>query len=498
MTSAWDAPRGTASPRIRRIRGGGEAEPPPRSRVRPRPLRVVAARPVEESFSYAGVDIDGLFAVALFVPMLFIGRLGTAGAAMIAALAPLYLFLRRDRLFQVLLPRSFLFLVPAYAMFSAVWSSATAETLKYSTELWITVCAGLLLSSARNQVAVLRGISFAFFSYVVASIFFGRYVAVGVGAGGEAFSGLSSSKNLLADIAATGLVVSAAVTLMAIQSRSWFWILFGFVSIALDLYCAVAARSAGALLGLGMAVLAIVGLTPLVYGGKVLRAWITGMIGVCLLAIGVSYASIAQAMIDFGTSLFDKDPTLTGRTYLWYRAADLIREHPFLGRGFYAFWLQGDIDAEGLWRYFGIDGRGGFTFHNTFVEILVMLGWPGLILIAGAVLIGVIFLIRRFVATPSLPLVCWIGVLLYELARTPIETIGVAPFYFSTALVFAALGAAFRPDRSRRRDFEEARTRAVALEAWTIASEPPAWAARRPAPGSARLRLVKSGPEEGR
>jgi exopolysaccharide production protein ExoQ len=500
MTSAWDAPPGTASPRIRRIRGGGEAEPPPRSRIRPRPVQVVTARPAEESFAFAGVDIDGLFAVALFVPMLFIGRLGTAGAAIIAALVPLYLFLRRDRLFELMLPRSFLFLVPAYALFSDVWSSATAETLKYAIELWITVCAGLLLSSARNQVAVMRGICLAFFSYVVASVFFGRYVAVGVGAGGEAFSGLSTSKNLLADIAATGLVVSAVVTLIAVQTRNWFWILFGFASIALDLYCAIAARSAGALLGLAMAVLAIAGLTPLVYAGKVLRAWITSMVGVCLLGIGLSYSAIAQTMINFGTSLFDKDPTLTGRTYLWYRAADLIREHPFLGRGFYAFWLQGDIDAEGLWRYFGIDGRGGFTFHNTFVEILVMLGWPGLILMGAVVLTGVIFLIRRFVASPSLPLVFWIGILLYELARTPIETIGVAPFYFSTALVFGALGAAFRPDRSRRRETEEARANAIALEAWTIASEPPAWAARgtrRPAPGSARLRLVKSGPAEG-
>ena len=48
-----------------------------------------------------------------------------------------------------------------------------------------------------------------------------------------------------------------------------------------------------------------------------------------------------------------------------------------LGRGYYAFWRQGNLDAEGLWRYFGIDSRGGFTFHNTLVDILVTLGWIG-------------------------------------------------------------------------------------------------------------------------
>jgi exopolysaccharide production protein ExoQ len=498
MTSAWDAGHGSGVSRIRRIRGGGEAEPAPRPRVRARPIELIDARPQrDESFALGGIDIDGLFALALFLPMLFIGNITTMGGAVIAALVPLYLFLRRDRLFEVFLPRSFLFLIPGYALFSVIWSEATGESLRYSVELLVTICAGLLLSSARNQEAVIRGIAVAFLCYVAASLFFGHSVGIGVGAGGEALAGLSSGKNLLADIAAHGLVVSAAVTLMAMQGRSWLWILFGLVAIGLDLYCALAARSAGALVGMGMAIMAFAGLTPLVYAGKVVRAWVTGMVGVCLVAIGLSYSTIAQALMTIGTSVFDKDSTLTGRTYLWYRAADLIRESPLLGHGFYAFWLQGNIDAEGLWRYFGMDNRGGFTFHNTFVEILVMLGWVGLTLIGAVVLTGVLFLVRRFVTKPNLPLVFWISILMYELARTPIETIGVAPFYFSTALLFGALGAAFRRDRSRRREREEAQARALAVQTWTIPTAPPPWAAARPAPGAARLRLVKSGaPEE--
>ncbi|MDB5493244.1 MAG: Lipid core - O-antigen ligase-like protein [Phenylobacterium sp.] len=494
MTSAWDSRPGDGPQRIRRIRGGDEAEPPPQARARITPVQVIETRTPhrEEGFEFAGIDIDGAFALGLFLPMLFIGKLGTLGGAMIAALVPLYLFLRRERLFRLFLPRSFLFLIPAFAAFSVLWSQAQGESLRYATELAITVAAGLLLSSARNQEAVVRAISLAFLSYVVASLFLGGYVGVGVGMGGQAFAGLSESKNLLADIASSGLVASAVVAILAIQNRSWLWIAIAFGSIALDLYCVVAARSAGAMLGLAMATMAIVGLTPLVYAGKVVRGWVTSMVGVCLVAIGIFYSTIAQALMDFGASVFDKDPTLTGRTYLWYRAADLIREKPLLGRGFYAFWLQGNTDAEGLWRYFGIDGRGGFTFHNTVVEILVMLGWAGLTLIAGVVLVGVISLIRRFVTRPTLPMVFWIGILLYELARTPIETIGLAPFYFSTALVFGALGAAFKRSRSRKREHEEA----LAAQAWPTPGASEGWAPARPAPGS--LRLVKSAPEDGR
>lgn len=493
MTSALDARQRGPAPRIRRIRGDGRPETAPPTRRRTSPAQLVQAAPrLEESFATrAGVDIDGLFAFALFAPMLFIGKLGTPGGAMIAGLVPLYLLMRRQGLFRLFLPRSFLFLIPGYALFSAVWSSAPGETLRYGTELGVTACAGLLLSSARNQEAVVRGIATAFLSYVVAAILSGGHVYVGVGLGGEALTGLSESKNLLADIAATGLVVSAAMTLMAIRGRDWLWVAFGAFSIGLDLYCAVAARSAGALVGLGMAIMAIAGLTPLVYAGRVLRAWVTGMIGVSLVGVGVGYSSIAQAVMNLSATLFDKDPTLTGRTYLWYRAADLIREHPLLGRGFYAFWLQGNIDAEGLWRFFGIDGRGGFTFHNTFIEILVMLGGIGLALIAGVVFTGMAFLIRRFVTRPSLPLVFWIAILLYELARTPIETVGINPFYFSTALMFAALGAAFD------RDSPLCRQREVTERAWTIATRSPPRAVR-PATDPTRLRRATPPPAEGR
>jgi exopolysaccharide production protein ExoQ len=180
-------------------------------------------------------------------------------------------------------------------------------------------------------------------------------------------------------------------------------------------------------------------------------------------------------MIDWGATLFDKDPTLTGRTYLWYRAAELIHEKPVLGRGYYAFWLQGNTDAEGLWRYFGIQERGGFTFHNTLVEILVSLGWAGVVVIGATVLIGAVALVRRFVSRPNLALVFWIAIFLYQLARTPIESIGIAPFYFSTVLCFAALGAAFgrvrapRPQRAPYRPIRE-------LQVVTVDGRPAGWA----------------------
>jgi exopolysaccharide production protein ExoQ len=473
VTGVWSQ-SGPTGP-TRRI-NGSEIDPPDPVRWRTRlrsPRGAAAAQSpyvINATRAPRWLDGDGWFALALFLPLLFIAQLTTAGAAAVAALMPLYVYYRRKDLAPLMLPRTFLFAVPAFAVLSVIWSEAPGESLRFAGEFLATVVLGLLLSSARNQESVIRGLTLAFLVYVVVARVIGGTVGVGVGAGGEAFSGLTSSKNLLGDIASTGLIVSMSALAMAVRHRRWEWLAIGGVGVALDLYTVVATRSAGALLGLGMGVAAMIALTPLVYAGKLVRAWVTCAVALCLLVGGLFSRTLSAALINFGANLFDKDPTLTGRTYLWYRAADLIQEKPLLGRGYYAFWRQGNLDAEGLWRYFGIENRGGFTFHNTVVDILVTLGWLGALVIFAVVLVGLVALIRKFVTRPSLSLVFWIAVFLYQLVRTPIETIGLAPFYFSTVLAFAALGAAFRRSRpalaSPSRGYRQAPV--VAVRSWNI------------------------------
>jgi exopolysaccharide production protein ExoQ len=500
----WDAFGPSARPR--RIRGGDIPTPHPvrwreqrKARmVAPRPQRVVEGGGAEgATFRVLGltVDLDAAFTFALFLALLFISNWGTMGAAVIAAAVPLYLFVRRKRLERVLIPRAFLFILPAFAVFSTVWSEAPKETLKFALEFGITVVAGLLISSARSQEAVLRAMACAFLTYIGFSLVSGGTVAIGVGAGGNAFSGLTESKNLLADIASTGVLVFLGTTIMAIRSRSWLWVGVGLVGLAAGFHAVTAARSAGALLGLAMGVGGMLALLPLLKVGKAVRAWLTTMVAVILVAVGLSYRWLSQALIEWGAQTFDKDPTLTGRTYLWYRAADLMHEKPLLGRGYFAFWLQGNPDAEGLWKYFGIEGRGGFTFHNTFVEILVTMGILGLIVVGITVAVGVFALVRRFVLRPNLALVFWVGVLLYQLARTPIETIGIAPFYFSTVLAFGALGAAFgRVDSPKlaavRQPYRPPQPRIV--QVWPVEQIPNGWSNPHLGPRPGNMRLLRS------
>jgi exopolysaccharide production protein ExoQ len=75
------------------------------------------------------------------------------------------------------------------------------------------------------------------------------------------------------------------------------------------------------------------------------------------------------------TSFFDRDVTLTGRTTIWGTSLLLGMDHPWIGRGFNAFWL-GDEGPSGVIRQLaGWDVPGA---HNGYLEIWLDLGLCGL------------------------------------------------------------------------------------------------------------------------
>jgi exopolysaccharide production protein ExoQ len=390
------------------------------------------------------LDFDALFAFAGFLVLLFIAQFGTLGALAFSALVLLYGLFRLPRLPAIFGPRAFLLLIPAVALASVLWSEAPKETLKYGLEFAATGAFGVMLSAAAGQRAVLKGLFCAFVVYLSVSLAMGGTVALGAD-GDVAFAGLNGGKNMLADVTSTGLLISAAVLATSLGNLKSGWWLAALIAGATAGYVLFEARSAGAMLGVALALMSFGVLIALRLMSLAARTTFTLLLAAVVAVAAVFYRSLSQMMIEFGARVFDKDPTLTGRTYLWDRAGDLIAEDTWLGKGFSAFWLQGNTDAEGLWRYSGIASRGGFNFHNTFVEILVHLGWVGLVVIAVAAIIGAVSLFVRFIAAPSLMLCFWVSLLIYQLVRMPIESIGLTPFYFSTALLFAAMGAAFGP-----------------------------------------------------
>ncbi|HWE71830.1 MAG TPA: O-antigen ligase family protein [Stellaceae bacterium] len=407
---------------------------------RQRPVGVYARRasgskpPRRSWFTF---DSDGFFAFVLITLMLFAWTLGTAGAAAISAMALLYILIRLPQLGEIMAPRAFILIIPLFAMASFFWSQSPVDTLKYSLEFALTVGVALILSAAPHPKAVLWGIFFAFAIYMPSAIIFGQAVNVGDN-GSTAFSGLTQSKNLLGDMAASGALVSLACIVASIEDRRPFRALLALAVAVLEIYMVLVARSAGALLGLGPAVLAFIFFLAMRPAGLTMRLITTVFASLAAALMAVAYGN---SFISDSMALFDKDPTLTGRTYLWQRAADFIADKPVLGAGFNGFWVPGNLDAEGMWQFAGIATRVGFSFHNTMIELLVNVGWLGVILFASVAAIAAVLLLRRVMTRPTLTLAFWFGVLIYEFVRMPIEAIGTAPFAHPTILLFAGFGA---------------------------------------------------------
>ena len=73
-----------------------------------------------------------------------------------------------------------------------------------------------------------------------------------------------------------------------------------------------------------------------------------------------------------------KDSTLTGRTYLWDQARELMDAHPLTGMGAGGFWRPEVGQANSLIHYFYYKSFVKFSFHNSYLEAGVELGYPGM------------------------------------------------------------------------------------------------------------------------
>jgi exopolysaccharide production protein ExoQ len=404
---------------------------------------LLALRPDKQNRAFylmPALDWDGAFSFALTASLLFILETGSYGALLMSLITVSAAVARRHTLGGVVRPRWFLLIFPVFALLSVLWSEVPLETFKHASEYALTIFAALLLSACRNQRSVLLGLFWGFALYVAVSLAVGHVVAVGTD-GASAIAGLNDSKNEEADTAATGFVISAAVFAIGVKMRSLAQCAVAIAAGAIQLYAAAVALSAGALAGIAAAMAALTLLLALCGLGRAARALVTGTIGVAWASLSVVFVLFNGNLQDWLANIFDKDATLTGRTYLWTRARDLIAEQPLLGKGFAAFWQHGNLDAEGLWQFAHITNREGFNFHSTMYDAIVGLGWLGALLFALTVGAGLLIVTADYVRRPTLLACFWLSMAVYMLIRMPIESIGLSEFYFSTVLLFMALGS---------------------------------------------------------
>ena len=254
--------------------------------------------------------------------------------------------------------------------------------------------------------------------------------------GGEiAMTGIFRSKNNFASFMCLLLLCSLAVIADKGQSRTQRALaLLGLLLGPLLLW---RAHSLGALLACGAGAATTLGIICL--GRLPPRARIPTLIVLAFLGIGalgtgeIALASgfdLSQLLVSFG-----KDPSLTGRTYLWQRAAESIGVRPLAGIGYQAFWVQGHVEAEGLWRFAHVESRAGFHFHNLFYETAVELGWSGVCALGAFLFCTAAATLLAGVLRPTPTTALFAGMIVFFLMRVSVELDFLAPFATGTFML---------------------------------------------------------------
>jgi exopolysaccharide production protein ExoQ len=323
-----------------------------------------------------------------------------------------------------------------FAILSFVWSSASGVTMRAGLQYLTTVVCALIASRVIDSRTALCGASVGVAVVLLCSLLFGasHYDPLD---GSYTFVGMFASKNQLGFFASLGVYMAVASLLVVRVSTKWRLAQF-FLGV-MAAYCLFASSSATSVMATA-ATVAITATLALVikFAPRNRRTFFTFGLVVALLVIGVG---LNFGLVDVILGAFGKNSTLTGRTYLWQQGLRASEEAPLFGIGYQAYWVQGFSEAERLWEEFYIGARTGFHFHNTYVEVLVELGYVGLILIS-VVIIAVVFgSLRRLLRDRrSVQAHFMFGIAILLLIRSFFEVDFIQPYTIGSFLLYYSAG----------------------------------------------------------
>jgi exopolysaccharide production protein ExoQ len=196
------------------------------------------------------------------------------------------------------------------------------------------------------------------------------------------------------------------------------------------------ARSVDAIVGL-LAALAISILAFKLRWFPVRSRIIILCVGGLMTAIVCSFALVfADEIFIAALQYTGKDFTLSQRTPLWELAAKMMEKNPIIGVGYEAFWIDGNPDAEDMYRRFSIPRR-GYGFHNLWYQAGVELGYIGLALAILTVALTTLGVARWTIRSTSPSNCFFLGYMVYVLVRSVVEVDLFAQFSFTWVLFVA-------------------------------------------------------------
>ena len=268
---------------------------------------------------------------------------------------------------------------------SALWSPVPGITLRRAIPMLggIMIAASLHLTGwypRRSLWLMYLVFGLLIAASVIAAVGFPGFGVHQTGAFTGQWRGIRLDKNLLANLAALGMLFGAHALLTDTRRR---WLHLGYFLMATLTMIMSGAKGSLVATAVGLLLMWFLARPPVSN-----RHWLAATLvtGALALAVPLFFYSIVYGIPTytdiFGPffELLGKEPNLTGRDEIWVWLLPIVAQHWLLGYGFGAFWL-GDFGLSGE-----ITEKLGYypwQAHNGLLEITNELGVVGLILVLG-------------------------------------------------------------------------------------------------------------------
>lgn len=266
-----------------------------------------------------------------------------------------------------------LFILPVMFAVSAIWAPSVGEAVKKGMLMGLTGLVAVYLAGKFGARQVI-------YTYFAVELIAGVMCVMQPNIIGGVANGIFGQKNFLA-INMFLLYTSGLVLLLDSQMKR-IWRLPALIGLPIALYFIYMSQSATTMVFAAGATAALLGhrfLWEPATRIRHLRAMV--LLAVSILVIIALLVVFGLFQLDAGKAILEalgKDSTLTGRTYLWDTARRIMAEHPWTGLGAEGFWRPEMGQARSITTFFHYKQFVKFSFHNSYLEIGVHLGYPGM------------------------------------------------------------------------------------------------------------------------
>lgn len=289
----------------------------------------------------------------------------------IYAFTVLIIILRFKMIFPIFLRAKSILILTALACLSVWWSDAPEFTSRYSNFVVGTTLFSIYFAGRYSFSQQLKFLAWTLGTVLVMSFLFtlllpGYGIEQGIHAG--AWRGVFWHKNNLGRYGAMGAILFC---LLAQNTKTYKGLLWGLCSLGVLLLILSSSKTALVVFAAGLALLY---LCYILSWDNIISVPI--FLGTFLLCCSVTWwviQSLETVLVVLGKGI-----TLSGRTDIWDAVMPHIWQRPYLGHGYWAFWLK-EGQARYVWNDIGFDAAHS---HNGFLDLILELGFVGLGLFA--------------------------------------------------------------------------------------------------------------------